>query len=124
QLLQAAKWRRKQRVGEVLSEGRWAVHEKGKAEVFWLGRDKRGRPTLVLRSIAHHPGAIPQEEFQRYLLYTMEQGRQLWGAGSSTQVNFLVDRVGAGLANQDPKLLGAMLPLFRDAYPDIVHRQE
>ena len=50
------------------------------------------------------------------------QGRQLWGVGSVWQINIVVDRVGAGLKNQDPKLLSTMLPVFRDAYPDIVYR--
>lgn len=38
-----------------------------------LLRDVEGRPTLVLRSIAHHPGAIDSEDFQRYFLYLLEQ---------------------------------------------------
>ncbi len=31
---------------------------------------------MVLRSIAHHPGAIPSEDFQRYFLYLLEQVRE------------------------------------------------
>ncbi|CAN0326707.1 unnamed protein product, partial [Hapterophycus canaliculatus] len=73
---------------------------------------------MVLRSIAHHPGAIDSEEFQRYFLYLLEQGRQLWGLGSERQLNIIVDRIGAGVKNQDPRLLGTMLPMFRDVYPD------
>lgn len=30
---------------------------------------------MVLRSIAHHPGAIPFEDFERYFLYLLEQVR-------------------------------------------------
>lgn len=33
---------------------------------------------MVLRSIAHHPGAIDSEDFQRYFLYLLEQV-QHWG---------------------------------------------
>ncbi|CAM9580270.1 unnamed protein product [Discosporangium mesarthrocarpum] len=122
QLEHAAKWRKEQRVDDVLSEDRWSSFDPGKAEVFWLGRDKTGRPTLVLRSIAHHPGAIPLADFQRYLIYTMEEGRRRYGVGASTQMNLLVDRVGAGLANQDPQLLSVVLPVFRDVYADIIYR--
>lgn len=50
------------------------------------------------------------------------QGRQLWGLGSEKQLNIVVDRIGAGIKNQDPRLLRTMLPVFRDAYPDIVYR--
>ncbi len=50
------------------------------------------------------------------------QGRSLWGLGSVQQMNIVVDRIGAGIKNQDPRLLGTMLPVFRDAYPDIVYR--
>lgn len=39
-------------------------------------------------------------------------------------MNILIDRVGAGLKNQDPRLLGTTLPMFRDAYPDIIYRQD
>lgn len=28
---------------------------------------------MVLRSIAHHPGAIDSEDFQRYFLFLLEQ---------------------------------------------------
>ncbi|CAN0412974.1 unnamed protein product [Ectocarpus fasciculatus] len=77
---------------------------------------------MVLRSIAHHPGAIDSDEFQRYFLFLLEQGRQLWGLGAVQQLNIIVDRVGAGIKNQDPRLLQSMLPVFRDAYPDIVFR--
>lgn len=37
-------------------------------------------------------------------------------------MNILIDRVGAGLKNQDPRLLAMTLPVFRDAYPDIIYR--
>ncbi|CAN0531839.1 unnamed protein product [Ectocarpus sp. 8 AP-2014] len=80
---------------------------------------------MVLRSIAHNPGAIDSEEFQRYFLFLLEQVRKtkiLWGLGAVQQLNIIVDRVGAGIKNQDPLLLQSMLPVFRDAYPDIVFR--
>lgn len=44
--------------------------------------------------------------------------------GSVQQMNIVIDRVGAGMKNQDPKLLGMMLPVFRDAYPDIIYRSD
>eukprot|EP00752_Nemacystus_decipiens_P002490 g2341.t1 len=122
QLKHAAAWRQERRVEDVLSEDRWSRHEELQAEIFWLGRDFDGRPTMVLRSVAHHPGAIDSEDFQRYFLFLLEQGRQLWGLGSEQQLNIIVDRIGAGIKNQDPRLLRTMLPVFRDAYPDIVYR--
>lgn len=42
---------------------------------YKYSRDVEGRPTMVLRSIAHHPGAIESEDFQRYFLYLLEQVR-------------------------------------------------
>ena len=39
-------------------------------------RDSGGRPTMALRSIAHLPGRIDSEEFQRYFLYLLEQVRR------------------------------------------------
>lgn len=38
-------------------------------------RDVDGRPTMVLRSIAHHPGVIDPEDFKRYFIYLLEQVR-------------------------------------------------
>ncbi|CAM9866122.1 unnamed protein product [Scytosiphon promiscuus] len=122
QLKQAAAWRQRRGVEDVLSEEQWSRHKELQAEIFWIGRDAEGRPTMVLRSIAHHPGAIDSEDFQRYFLYLLEQGRQLYGLGAERQLNIIVDRIGAGVKNQDPRLLGSMLPVFRDAYPDIVYR--
>lgn len=57
-----------------------------------------------------------------FVAWIEPQGRHLWGVGSVRQMNIVVDRVGAGLKNQDPRLLSTMLPVFRDAYPDIVYR--
>ncbi|CAN0179654.1 unnamed protein product [Ectocarpus sp. 12 AP-2014] len=124
QLKRAAAWRQERRVEAVLSEDQWSRHKELQAEIFWVGRqgEADGRPTMVLRSIAHNPGAIDSEEFQRYFLFLLEQGRQLWGLGAVQQLNIIVDRVGAGIKNQDPLLLQSMLPVFRDAYPDIVFR--
>lgn len=65
----------------------------------------------IAKSLARLPLVVPEK-----------QGRQLWGMGSVRQLNIIVDRVGAGIKNQDPRLLRDMLPVFRDAYPDIVYR--
>eukprot|EP00904_Undaria_pinnatifida_P011467 jgi/Undpi1/7450/HiC_scaffold_22.g09923.m1 len=110
QLKRAAAWRQEHRVDDILSEERWPEFKELQEEIFWIGRDLGGRPTMALRSIAHLPGRIDSDEFQRYFLYLLEQ------------MNIVVDRVGAGVKNQDPRLLSTMLPVFRDAYPDIIYR--
>lgn len=120
-LQETSDWRAKNNVDDVLSEEHWEDFEATK-ELFWLGDDKEGRPTLVLRSIHHHPGALDPDKFLRYVLYLMEKGRARFGVGTTTQMNLLVDRVGAGMKNQDPSLLSSLLPVFRDAYPDILYR--
>eukprot|EP00611_Tribonema_gayanum_P002844 TRINITY_DN12181_c0_g1_i3.p1 TRINITY_DN12181_c0_g1~~TRINITY_DN12181_c0_g1_i3.p1 ORF type:complete len:151 (-),score=42.94 TRINITY_DN12181_c0_g1_i3:280-732(-) len=87
-----------------------------------MGNDSEGLPTLCLRGVHHHPGVLDPSKFMRYLVYLVEKGRREWGVGSHYQANMVVDRVDSGLHNQDPELLKVMLPIFRDNYPEIIHR--
>jgi hypothetical protein len=72
---------------------------------------QQGIPTLILVSRCHNPGSLDGTRFTRYLIYLLEQARIESDVGITKQMNFLVDRVGSGIQNQDPNLLSAMLPV-------------
>ncbi|KAG5183230.1 hypothetical protein JKP88DRAFT_346597 [Tribonema minus] len=123
QLQTSAAWRHAYKVDAILGESEeWESFAEAKRELFWMGNDSEGLPTLCLRGVHHHPGVLDPSKFMRYLVYLVEKGRREWGVGSHYQANMVVDRVDSGLHNQDPELLKVMLPIFRDNYPEIIHR--
>lgn len=87
-----------------------------------LGGEGLNSPLRVLTRSSTAPPFPLFRHFVSSVGTPPKQGRQLWGLGSEQQLNIVVDRVGAGIKNQDPRLLRTMLPVFRDAYPDIVYR--
>ena len=63
-------------------------------EVFWLGPDKRGCPTLVVRTQLHD-GLYYNEDpqvFVAFLVHVLERGRALYGFGEEHKVCLLLDR--------------------------------
>jgi len=91
-------------------------------EMFWMGLDREGDPVLVFRTALHQPGRFTTEEYLAYLLYLIEKGRELYGLGQRTQISFLVDRQGGGLANQDPKVVLALVPVLQAYYPECLKK--
>jgi hypothetical protein len=88
-------------------------------ELFWLnGRDNAGNPILVFRTAQHEPGAVSPSDFTRHVLSLLEKGRRDFGLGHSCQVTLLVDRVDSGLRNQEPSLVGEIVPLLQAHYPN------
>lgn len=63
-------------------------------EVFWLGPDKGGCPTLVVRTQLHD-GVYYNEDpqlFVAFLVHILEKGRKLYGFGDKHQLCLLLDR--------------------------------
>ncbi|CAM9280692.1 unnamed protein product [Chrysoparadoxa australica] len=89
--------------------------------MFWLGKDREGIPTLMMRTAEHTPGAAEAHEFEEYFTYLMEQARHEVGVGKELQINLVLDRKGVAFKNQDPGLLRKVLPLVNKAYPEILN---
>lgn len=63
-------------------------------EIFWLGLNKQGCPTLIVRTVAHdgtHYDENP-ELFSAFFTSVLEKGRQLYGVGTEKQVCMILDR--------------------------------
>jgi hypothetical protein len=78
------------------------------------------RPIVVYRSCLHTPGRVDPEQYNRYVIKTLEQGRVDYGLGYKVQAAVVVDRVGSGLKNQDPALLRVLLPCFTTHFPGVI----
>ncbi len=78
------------------------------------------RPIVVYRSCLHTPGRVDPEQYNRYVIKTLEQGRVDYGLGYKCQAAVVVDRVGSGLKNQDPALLRVLLPCFTTHFPGVI----
>mmetsp|Transcript_25748 Transcript_25748/g.43196 ORF Transcript_25748/g.43196 Transcript_25748/m.43196 type:complete len:314 (+) Transcript_25748:91-1032(+) len=102
-------------------------------EVFWLGYNKDGCPTLVIRTQVHD-GIYYREDphiFGSFLTNVLEQGRHLYGVGTERQMCVLMDRAGTVWRNgkqKEEKLDMAVVPnlviLFRHLYSTITVRFE
>ena len=63
-------------------------------EVFWLGVSRDNCATLVVRTQAHDGKFYNEDaqEFTDFLVYVLEQGREVYKIGSERQVCLLLDR--------------------------------
>lgn len=136
----------------ILNHDRWRVSEFGaesaftntvfensplRQEIFWLGRDSNGCPTLVIRTEVHN-GLYYNEDpkiFTSFLSLIMEQGRREFGVGINTQFCILLDRSSIVRQNGVKKiesldmsvltklaeLFNNILSTMNDNYPDIFH---
>jgi hypothetical protein len=118
-LQSTSKWRKEERIDDILSETIDIMPE-GKEEFYYTGMDNKKRPVLVYRAVAHTPGRVDPEIYNRYVIKTLEQGRKDFGLGISCQAAVVVDRIGSGLKNQDPALLRVLLPCFTTHFPGVV----
>ena len=94
---------------KILKHSRWRITENGadstvKAnsytnsklheEIFWLGLDMDGCPTVVVRALLHdgvHYGEKPQI-FSNFLVSLLEEGRRKYGVGKSRMACLVLDR--------------------------------
>jgi len=63
-------------------------------EIFWLGLNKNGCPTLIVRTVAHDGSHYDEnpELFSAFFTSVLEKGRQLYGVGTEKQVCMILDR--------------------------------
>eukprot|EP00288_Rhodomonas_lens_P012558 CAMPEP_0177708658 /NCGR_PEP_ID=MMETSP0484_2-20121128/10394_1 /TAXON_ID=354590 /ORGANISM="Rhodomonas lens, Strain RHODO" /LENGTH=782 /DNA_ID=CAMNT_0019220237 /DNA_START=11 /DNA_END=2359 /DNA_ORIENTATION=- len=118
----SARWRKEEKIDNILDEDMSSVMDDGKEEFFYTGLDKTGRPVLVYRSALHTPGVIDEEVYKRYVVKRVEEGRQRFALGKDVAATVIIDRVGSGLKNQDPALLRVLIPCFTQHYPAIIGR--
>ena len=91
-----------------------------------------GAALLLLRPARYRVGAVPREDWLKVIAWQGARATGPWGGGGggggadddadddrpgAGKVAIVVDRTGAGLKNQDPKLLRYLLPGLVEHYP-------
>lgn len=100
-------------------------------EGFWLGEDHSGCPTLVIRTQVHD-GIYYNDDpriYTAFIVRLIEEGRQRFGVGVTSQMCVLMDRGGQVYRNTEKKkekldmsVIPALLELFRHLYSTIVEQ--
>lgn len=98
-----------------LSEGFLAQMRMGKA--FIRGRDKLGRPVVVVRVQLHQPGAQTQESLERYIVHVIETVRLILKPPIETAAIFF-DMTGFTLSNMEYPPVKFILKCFEANYPE------
>lgn len=93
------------------------ITELRKAKVYTHGHDKEGRPLLIVHGVRHIPGDRNMEETAKAALWMMEQVIKRLPE-DKTKYTILMDRSGAGLANQDIEFTKHFTKLFQDQHPE------
>ena len=118
---ETALWRVAEGIDQLgAEETEQTLFEDGRHEVVILPPDSQGRPVVLYRAGLHVPGRVSSRDYTRGVIRLIEQARRRYSLGVRSQACVLVDRVGSGLANQDPGLLRDMLPVFQRHYPGLV----
>ena len=135
-LIQHSKWRT-EAYGAVDVMSRAAEFEKSplNKEIFWMGKNAEGCPTLVVRS-NFHDGKNYNDDPKKYadfFVYQIEKGRRLYGLGAVSKGCVVVDRYAVNPDIEDSELsfdlsfIPAMMNTFkhlRDVitanYPDLI----
>ena len=135
-LIQHSKWRTETH-GAVDVVSRAAEFENSplNKEIFWMGVNAEGVPTLVIRSNFHdgkHYDDDPKK-YTDFIVYQIEKGRRLYGVGAVSKGCVVVDRYAVNPDIEDAELsfdlsfIPAMMNTFkhlkdvvRTNYPDII----
>jgi hypothetical protein len=94
-LIAHSKWRtEKHGAVEILARAAYFEKSPLNKEIFWLGPDKGGCPTIVVRSNFHDGKNYNDDpkEYADFFVYQIEKGRRLYGIGASRKGCVLVDR--------------------------------
>ena len=102
-------------------------------EIFWLGLNKQGCPTMVVRTVAHD-GAHYNEDpelFTAFFTSLLEKGRHLYGVAAEKQVCMILDRFPFDLPDsgitkkEDEKfdfaVIKNLLNLFQHLYTTLIN---
>lgn len=107
-------------------------------EIFWLGVDSKGCPTMVGRTMLHDGSLydeVPQQ-FTNFLVLLLEEGRQKYGVGSARMACVILDRfpvVKQGTIKKQEvfdlsiipnvvALLRSLYTTIQDNYPELVEQ--
>jgi len=115
-----SRWRKENKIDDIMNEDLSSLMPDKGEEFYYTGLDNQKRPIVVYRSCLHTPGRVDPEQYNRYVIKTLEQGRVDYGLGYKCQAAVVVDRVGSGLKNQDPALLRVLLPCFTTHFPGVI----
>ncbi|KAF4656360.1 hypothetical protein FOL47_009026 [Perkinsus chesapeaki] len=99
--------------------------ERRKGVLYPRGRDTHGRPILIFRPRLTEPRERDENEFERYLIYSVERCVSKMvdhGEGSSapSQLIVLADMSRCGYKNFDVPSTKAIIELLKDRYPERV----
>jgi hypothetical protein len=113
------KWVQEYQPHKITEEDIKSVTDAGKA--FFYGRDKLGRPILVIRAAKHrtNEGKHARELFFKYFVYLSELGQLLAPPPPHNQYLILYDRTDCSQKNFDTKAHIRMVSLG-DYYPEMV----
>jgi hypothetical protein len=106
-MLQAhAKWRTAPQGADCPSTAKSFADSPLHHELFWLGLNKEGLPTLVVRTQAHD-GKYYKENpkvYSAFLVSVLERGRRQYGVGVTKQMCILMDRGGLLVKDGEKKV--------------------
>lgn len=98
-------------------------------EIFWLGEDKRGCPTLVVRTQVHD-GIDYNEDpklFTGFMVAALEEGKRKYGVGVTKQMCLILDRGGTVIRSGKKKIekrdfsaIPNLVTLFRHLFNTII----
>ena len=112
-------WRRTYRAEEITEYEMMPHIRTGKA--FFHGKDKCGRPCLIVKVRNHWPQDFPPEETLRYSIYLVECAVKLADEEGVGQLCVIYDRGEITDANQDPNFISLarqMASMFNDFYAE------
>jgi hypothetical protein len=100
-------------------------------EIFWLGVNKQGCPTMVVRTVAHDGSNYNEdpELFTAFFTSVLEKGRHLYGVATDKQVCMILDRFpfdhpGGVTKKEDERLdfavIKNLLNLFQHLYTTLI----
>jgi hypothetical protein len=101
-----AKWRTSDEGADSASTAKRFADSPLHQELFWLGLNKEGLPTLVVRTQAHD-GKYYKENpkvYAAFLVSVLERGRRLYGVGVTKQMCILMDRGGLLVKDGEKKV--------------------
>lgn len=112
-------WRREYRADEITENEMMPHIQTGKA--FFHGKDKQGRPCLIVKVRNHWPEQFSPEETLRYSIYLVECAVKLADQEGTGQLCVIYDRGSITDANQDPNFISLakqMASIFTDFYAE------
>jgi hypothetical protein len=119
-------WRQEFQVNQINREAVEAEVKSGKA--FWCGRDKQGRPAIIIRPAYHIPKLVENIDLTlKFAIYMVELACRMLEENRNKVDQFVViyDRTGVSYSNVDSRLIGLVKKLgvmLQDYYAERLSR--